>query len=111
MLFRIDATDSTRVARFINDGTGVVKNAYMRPISHKGLTRLCLFASKRITPGIEIHYDYGDKSQNLWWRVNTLLFHVDYVSCVYDLVIDSSLVVLDIIVLVVEICIDVCIYV
>jgi SET domain-containing protein len=40
-----------------------------------GYPRLCLYSKRDIVPGEEIRYDYGDLSQNMFWREKVMYFN------------------------------------
>ena len=60
----IDATNSIRLGKFVNDSPK--PNSKMKVVLVNDEKRICLFASKRISFGEEIRYDYH--ADNLWWR-------------------------------------------
>lgn len=43
-------------------------NSRMKRKIMNGSSRLLLYASKDISPGNEILYDYNDDKEKLWWR-------------------------------------------
>lgn len=81
---RIDATDSRMgLARMVNDAKASSPscNCKIKKIEIKGKPHLVLFATKSISEGCELRYDYGDPSA--WWRrqVSTFCKRVMLVSC------------------------------
>ena len=62
--FSVDGTNSRRMGKFVNDsaqGNCKIKKVYVEK-----KVCLCLFATQDINYGVELRYDYGDKS--LSWR-------------------------------------------
>ena len=59
----------------VNDG--VYANSLMKIVFVSNVPHLCLFATKSISVGTEIRYNYGDK-KNLWWR-KKVRFHFLYI--------------------------------
>jgi len=61
----VDATEEPlcgpRYGRLVNHGTKREVNAKMKVLEVNGVPTLCLFASKMISAGDEILYDYGVK--------------------------------------------------
>lgn len=49
-------------------------NCIMKKVVHKGKPHLCLFAVKKISPGEEITYNYGDSSYSWRSAVGWLVF-------------------------------------
>ncbi|XP_021341581.1 N-lysine methyltransferase KMT5A-A-like [Mizuhopecten yessoensis] len=66
--FCIDATNTTgRAGSLVNDGILMKHfNCKIRKIIINGKVHLALFATRQITRGSEILYDYGE--DDLWWR-------------------------------------------
>ena len=64
----IDATNSERIARFVNDAPdgSHLNNCVMKMVMVENYPRLCLFANREIKKGEELRYDYGDP--NVPWR-------------------------------------------
>ena len=62
----IDATNSSRLGKYVNDSNKANSNAKMRQIEVDGFPRLCLFALKDIKAGTELRYDY--EATGVWWR-------------------------------------------
>ncbi|XP_033738787.1 dentin sialophosphoprotein-like isoform X2 [Pecten maximus] len=66
--YSIDATNTTgRAGNLVNDG--ILKrhfNCKMKKIVLNGEVHLALFATRQISPGDKLLYDYGEDS--LWWR-------------------------------------------
>ena len=56
------------MARFVNDSP--FGNCVMKKFIIKNGTHLCLVALEDIEAGIELRYNYYDKSENLSWRRN-----------------------------------------
>jgi len=61
----IDASKSQRFGRFVNDSPKKYTNAMPKAMYIGGIARLLLFATKPISAGTEIRYDYGG---HLPWR-------------------------------------------
>ena len=78
MIYSIDATSSTCLARFVNDSPSKFCNCKMVLHVYNGEPNLCLVALKDILPEEELRYDYGEKNKKLFWRqqvrIITLLF-------------------------------------
>ena len=64
--FSIDATFSTQIGRYVNDGTGHEKNAELRIVYVDTKPHVVLFACRNISKNEEIRFDYG--AENLPWR-------------------------------------------
>ena len=67
----MDATPTKfheRVGRYANDEAQPYANAQMEKVQHLGKSHLCLFAKENIQANDEIAWDYGDKTENLFWR-------------------------------------------
>lgn len=64
----IDATNSSCLARFVNDSPLRYSNCKMSLIHDDSRPHLCLTAIKDIKPNEELRYDYGDKKSNMFWR-------------------------------------------
>jgi len=65
-IFSIDATHSTAIGRFMNDGTGEERNCDIGIVEYMRVPHVCLFARKHIEEGEELRYDYG--VADLPWR-------------------------------------------
>ncbi|CAG2211238.1 unnamed protein product [Mytilus edulis] len=82
----IDATNTDRLCRFVNDESRLSKHCNAKMKIHRLSStdvRLCLFAIKDIGEGEEISYDYGDDSSQMEWRSmkeNTESSHENAVS-------------------------------
>lgn len=64
----IDAeATANHICQFVND-SDTACNAVMKLKVFNNAEYLCLFANRDIAVGEEILYNYGDKSNNLWWR-------------------------------------------
>lgn len=72
----MDATNTSRLGKFVNDTTKVYANAKVRQIEINGIPRLCLFALNDLLKEIEIRYDY--QAPGLWWRKAMGIVFVDY---------------------------------
>ena len=66
--FSLDATNSRRIGRYINDSSRAYINSSMKKVIVNNQPKLCLFALKEIDEGTEIRYDYGEPSSVLPWR-------------------------------------------
>ncbi|KAL3870154.1 hypothetical protein ACJMK2_038237, partial [Sinanodonta woodiana] len=67
----IDATKTTgHICHFVNDADedSELCNAKMKMEVFDGYPRLCLYSKRDIALGEEIRYDYGDLSDNMFWR-------------------------------------------
>ncbi|XP_071796312.1 uncharacterized protein [Asterias amurensis] len=63
----IDATMDKQMGRFVNDAKAPFANCKaLKFDKFPGGVRICLFATKDISPGTELRYDYGEP--NLSWR-------------------------------------------
>jgi SET domain-containing protein len=63
--------DGLVLGRLVNDGYKHADiNSKMKMIEANGQPILCLFATKHISPGEEIQYDYGQ--HNYAWRENNV---------------------------------------
>jgi hypothetical protein len=62
----IDATNSERLARFVNDSPRKFANCVPKALFVAGKPHVILFACKNIDAGTELRYDYG--GGNLPWR-------------------------------------------
>ena len=77
LFFRIDATDTQRLCKFVNDEKqgGKACNAVMKLKVYNKYPRLCLFATRDILQGEEIRYDYGDDSVS-WRQIKVRQFKI-----------------------------------
>jgi SET domain-containing protein len=64
--FNIDATDGTRLGRYINDAPHRRANCIPKPLIIDGHPHVVIFAATDISAGSEIRYDYG--VADLPWR-------------------------------------------
>jgi hypothetical protein len=64
--FSIDATFSTQYGRYVNDGTGELKNAEPKVVYVGTRPHVALFACRNISKDEEIRFDYG--VEDLPWR-------------------------------------------
>ena len=56
--YGVDAANTKRLGKFVNDSTKVYANAKIHQIEISRIPRLCLFAVSDLPPKIEIKYDY-----------------------------------------------------
>lgn len=76
LCFSIDATESCRLAKFVNDAPRTQANCIAKAAYIVGKPTVLLFAASKITAGTELRYDYGGK--DLPWRKVSfaiILFH------------------------------------
>jgi len=68
LMFRIDATETDRLGRFVNDAprSSSLCNSNAKSVFLLGKPRVLIFASKNIQAGTELRYDYGGKDYA--WR-------------------------------------------
>lgn len=66
LYFSVDATQSNRAGKYINDAK--VGNCKPTLIDVDGTPRIVFFATKLIHKNCELRYDYGDKLSELPWR-------------------------------------------
>lgn len=64
--FSIDATESNRLGKFVNDAPPRYANCVAKTMMVLGQPHVILFASRDIPAGSEIDYNYG--GGNLPWR-------------------------------------------
>ena len=60
----VDAVNTNRLEKFLNDTTKVYANAKMHQTEIRGIPRLCLFALSDLPKEIEIKYDY--QAPGIW---------------------------------------------
>ena len=70
----MDATNTNRLGKFVNDTTKVYANAKMRQIEISEVPRICLFALSDLPKEIENRYDY--QAPGLWWRKAMLIVFI-----------------------------------
>lgn len=65
----IDATEAIdTLGRYVNDSMQRYANCEMKKFLVDDIPHLFLVAKKDISAGMELRYDYGDHTQNLYWR-------------------------------------------
>lgn len=67
-LYSIDAKNSNRLAKFVNDSPGRFANCKAKTLTVNSRPHLIIFATKPIMTGTELRYDYGSGTSNLPWR-------------------------------------------
>ena len=67
-IFSIDGYDSNRCGKLVNDSVRSFANTHIKKIIVDEIPKLCLFATKNISAGYEMRYDYGDVGRQYWWR-------------------------------------------
>ena len=80
MLFcSIDASESSRLARYVNDEPKRTANCFTKHISVDNKPHVVIIAARNINENEAIRYDYGGDSRNLPWRVvSNKLIHAYY---------------------------------
>jgi SET domain-containing protein len=70
-IFSIDATDNERLGRFVNDAQkrSQTCNCTTKLLTVENRPHIVLFASKDISVGQEIRYDYGGGTALPWRKV------------------------------------------
>ncbi|XP_057310686.1 N-lysine methyltransferase KMT5A-A-like [Hydractinia symbiolongicarpus] len=64
----IDATNVDGIGKLVNDSPSRLANSKMRRVIVGNSVHLCLFATRHITAGTEVRYDYGEDRAQLPWR-------------------------------------------
>ena len=65
----MDGTDSTCIAKYVNDSTPQHVNCRMVVKCEDTIQHLCLIATRKIMANVELRYD-GEKKEMLPWRRN-----------------------------------------
>jgi hypothetical protein len=66
VLYSIEASESERLGKFVNDAPRKFANCVAKAVFLQGMLRVLLFATKNIPANTELRYDYGGK--DLPWR-------------------------------------------
>ena len=66
---RMDRTDSTCIAKYVNDSTPQHVNCRMVVKYEDTIPHLCLIATRKIMANVELRYD-GEKKEMLPWKRN-----------------------------------------
>jgi SET domain-containing protein len=88
VFFSTDASNSQRLARFVNDEPRKSANCYAKSFTVNNEPHVVIVAGRYIVANEEIRYDYGGGIKNLLWRrvSNILQFDFNELLCLRKVV-------------------------